>query len=96
MKDPQNLTIVLLLITAVTLSAMLITAYRDRDDAAYAAAPAIKGGDYLIAPGAVSASTDAVYVLDIGAQRLNMYFTNPNARSLDMADSIDLSRAFQE
>lgn len=95
MKDPQKLTIVLLLITAVALSAMLVSAYRTRDNAAYAES-AIKGGDYLMADGAFTTSVDVVYVLDIGARQLNVYSTNINTDTLDLIDSVDLGRAFAD
>ena len=92
MKDPQNIAIVLLLVTAGLLTAALAgvlqtkPAYGDK---------AIKQGDYIMLTGAWSASTDLLYVVDIAERRLNVYFAGPQTdNSIQMIESVDLERAF--
>jgi len=93
MKNSQNMTIVLLTITAVLLSVMLYQSYSDRT--AYAE-PSVKQGDYVMGTGAWSASTDLLYVIDVASRQLNVYFANQNTSSLDLINSVDLEKAFRQ
>lgn len=93
MKDPQNITIGLLLATAAILAAMLITTYQTTDNAAYADTP-VKQGDYILGTGAWTSSTDLVYIVDIAAGRLNVYAKG--SKSIDLGDSVDLNQAFAD
>jgi len=95
MKDMQNVTIGLLLVTAVILGAMLVSSYMTADRAAYADTP-VKQADYVLGTGAWAKSTDLVYVLDIAARRLNVYFmdTRRARKDMQLIDRVDLNRAF--
>ena len=94
MTDPRNATVALLLASAVILSILLAGAFRDSGSAAYADT-SVKYGNYVMVPGARSATTDLLYVVDTSAKRLNVYETNINTNALDLVDSIDLERAFR-
>jgi len=95
MKDMQNVTIGLLLVTAVILGAMLVSSYMTTNRTAYADTP-VKQADYILGTGAWSEATDLVYVLDIAARRLNVYFmdTRRARPSMVLRDSVDLNQAF--
>ncbi|MDY6914151.1 MAG: hypothetical protein SVT52_06835, partial [Planctomycetota bacterium] len=54
----------------------------------------VKDGDYIMGTGAWSTATDLVYVLDIAAQRINVYTTNINTNSVELVATTDLERAF--
>ena len=97
MKDPQSITIGLLLATAVILAAMLVGNYATINSVAYADTP-VKQGDYILGTGALTDSTDLVYVLDVATRRLNVYFANVGTvnKRLDILDSIDLEKAFEQ
>jgi hypothetical protein len=94
MKDPQNVTIFLLLITAAILGAMLISSYMTLDNTAYATATAMRG-DYIMSTGARSGSRELLFVIDRAARRLNVYETNTTTWAVDLQDSVDLRRAFR-
>ena len=85
MKDTQNITIALLLATAVILTVGLIVTYTDNNNAAYADTP-VKQGNYIFGTGAISGSTDNVYLINSASRRLNVYRPNINTLSLDLVD----------
>ncbi len=92
MKDGQNITIGLLLVTGCILAAMLISDFTSTT--AYADTP-IKEGDYILGTGAASSATDLIYVIDIANRRLNVYSANINTNALDIIDTVNLDRAFR-
>ena len=95
MKNPQNITIALLAVTAVIMGSMLLSGYMASPNAAYADTP-IKQGDYILGTGGYTTATDLLYVIDIAARRLNVYYANINTNALDAVDWVDLNKAFQE
>jgi len=95
MKDPQNITICLLLATGTILASLLVSSYMTTDNAAYATV-SIKQGDYILATGARSGTKELVYVLDIAARRLNVYDTNTTNWTLELVDMVDVDRAFKQ
>ena len=95
MKNPQNITIALLAVTAVIMGTMLLSGYMTSPNAAYADTP-VKQGDYVMGTGGYTPSTDLLYVIDIASRRLNVYYANINTNALDPIDRVDLDKAFQE
>ena len=77
MKDTQNVTIMLLGITAVVLGAMVVSAFRA--EPAYAES-AGRASRYIVAPGAWSNDRDVFYVIDLASRRLNLYAVNTQTR----------------
>jgi hypothetical protein len=95
MRESQNITIALLLVTAAVLGGLLFTGYMANDDAAYAAA-SVKGGDYIMGTAPKSDTLDFVYVVDISARQMILYEANINNWSIDMVARVDLDRVFQD
>ncbi|HUT01192.1 MAG TPA: hypothetical protein VM031_01955 [Phycisphaerae bacterium] len=93
MKTTQDITIVLLLVTASVLTAMLLASYVYTEPAG-ASTTAAKGGDYLLATGTFNQETDFVYILDIATNKLNIYYPNINTNALALGDTVDLSKVF--
>ena len=93
MKDSQNITITLLLATALIMTVALLVTYTTNENVAYADTP-VKQGDYVFGSGAVSGSTDNIYLIDIATRRLNVYRPNINTSAIDLIDTVDLRRAF--
>lgn len=93
MKDPQNITISLLAITAAILTAMLISTYVNTQEPAFADTPA-RAGAYIAVTGAWSGSRDLLYVVDVLANRLNVYSIDTNAKAIKIGDTVDLKRVF--
>jgi hypothetical protein len=71
MKNTQNITIGLLVVTASILTTLLVAGYLYTEPA-YAISTA-KDGDYIIATGSYDESRDFVYVLDIATERMAIY-----------------------
>ena len=95
MKDTQNVTIGLLLATAVILGALLLNSYWTSDQTAYAQA-SVKQNDYILGTAARSTVASQVFVVDIAARQMNVYDTNINTWTMDMTESVDLDRAFRQ
>jgi hypothetical protein len=95
MKDSQNLTIGLLVLSATILLSMVFATMGDR---AYAGGvpAATSQGEYVVASGAWSDTTDLVYIIDRVSQRMNVYFLDRNANRVQRQDSVDLKRVFRE
>ena len=94
MKNTQNITLVLLMITATMLTTLLVAGYVYTEPA-YGGASSAKGGDYIMATGAYNQEADFVYVLDIASNKLNIYYPDININGLRLGDTVDLARAFQ-
>ena len=93
MKNTQNVTIVLLIVTASVLTTLLLASYLYTQPA-YGAIGSVKGGDYILSSGSYNAETDFIYIIDIASNKLNIYFPNINTNALTLGDSVDLARSF--
>ena len=94
MKDTQNVTIAMLLISAVILTVMLVAAYTNTSQDAYAKT-SIKQGDYIMVNGDWSPSIQLLYIVDIAANKLNVYYTPPAGNQLKLIHTVDLDKAFK-
>ncbi len=93
MKDPQNITIAILVAAAVVLSVMLIVTVSA--DPAQAAAAGDRGGDYIMIAAQLSTSQDLLYVIDLGMRRMVVYEVNIVKNSLDLIDRVTLEDVFK-
>lgn len=94
-KTSQNITIVLLMITAIVLGAMLVSSISENK--AYAAGSSVKEGDYVFGTGSVTGANDFVYLIDIAARQMNVYYVErARNQGIVLVESIDLDRAFSE
>ena len=93
MQKTQNITIVMLLMTAAILSSLLIAGWLYTEPA-YASGVS-RAGDYIMASGQYDADTDFIYVLDIANAKLNLYYPNINTNQLTLGTSLDLGAAFR-
>lgn len=94
MKNNENSAIMLLLISTAILTALLISIYSNTSQPAFADA-ATRAGDYTMATGAWDDQVDLLYVIDIGAQKLNAYVVNINTSAIEFRDSVDLTKVFR-
>jgi hypothetical protein len=92
MKDPKNLTISLLCVSAAILASILIVLYTNTP--APAASPA-RGGDYIMITGSVTNSLDLLYIFDLAALRVNTYVFNPIKDELILKDQTKLTLVFR-
>ena len=95
MKNAQNLTIVLLVVTASILTSLLVAQFVYTQPDAYGVTCGAKGGDYIMATGQYNQDMDFIYILDIANNKLNIYYPNINTNSLVLGDSVDLALAFR-
>ena len=94
MKKTQNITIVMLLMTAAILSSLLVAGWLYTEQPANASGVS-RAGDYIMASGMYDSDTDFVYVLDIANAKLNLYYPNINTNQLTLGTSVDLGAAFR-
>ena len=90
MKDTQNITIGMLLVTAGILALMIVGTYFSATPA-YGAAASVKQNDFIMVA-AADGSKDLLYVIKISARRINAYEVKGD--SLNIIASEDLERIF--
>jgi len=95
MKNTQNITIVLLLVSAVLLTALLIGIHRNTARRADAQVT-VRAGRYIVAVGTWSSSMDLVYVVDIATRKLNVYAASRAQRRLELLDSAEMEPVFKK
>jgi len=91
MKNSQNITIVLLMVTAAMLAAMVIGTYKTQT--AYAE-PTARMGDYILATGAIAQASDGLYVINVPTNRLNIYVPNSRTNVIELTETVNLERIF--
>lgn len=87
MKNTENVTIVLLLITVVILGALLVGSAR--------ADTPVRLDRYIICTGAYAASVDLLYVIDVKTNLLNVYSLDTNKGVIEKRDTVKLELAFR-
>jgi len=92
MKDTQNITIVMLMLTAAVLTTLLVAGALYTEPT-YATSYD-RGGDYIMVTGNYE-SQDFVYVLDVAAAKLNLYYTDINTNQVKLGVSTDLNAVFK-
>jgi hypothetical protein len=95
MKNNENILILMLLLTAGVLGAMFLGSYNA--DKAYADTPD-RMGDYIMVTGAVTNSTDLLYVIDVPNKKLLVYHISgvKNQFSIKVADDrVNLANVFR-
>lgn len=93
MKNTQNITICLLVVSAAVLTAMLACIYVNTTREADAHV-SIKGGQYIMTTGTWSGSYDLVYITDRVSGRMNAYQYSRAAGKLLVLDGTDLNAVF--
>jgi len=95
MKNPQNITIVLLAVTAAILGGVLVGTGLDRS--AQAGYSGVSKGDYIMVPYTWSDQLDLMVVIDVAGRKMNVYFPNKTTKALDpIQPTIDLERTFAD
>ena len=92
MKDPKNLTIAMLCVSAAILATALLLL--PAADEARADTP-VRGGDYIMVTGAYSSLIDLLYIVDRSQQKLNVYVLDLTQRDLLVKSQVNLKLAFQ-
>lgn len=94
MNNSQNITIALLLVTAVVLGSLLVGSFSSTP--AYAGSSSVKGADYILVPVEFTESSDLIVVIDVTKRRMNTYNLNRNSNSIDLVDDkMDLNKIFK-
>jgi hypothetical protein len=93
MQKTQNITIVMLLMTAAILSSLLIAGWLYTEPA-YASGVS-RSGDYIMTSGQYDADTDFIYVLDMANAKLNVYYPDINTNQLKIGVTVDVGAAFR-
>ena len=92
MKDPKNLTIAMLCVSATILVTALVLV--PGTNQARADTP-VRGGDYIMVTGSYSGTIDLLYIVDRSQQMLNAYVLNLHRGDLVPKSQVNLKLAFQ-
>ena len=92
MNNPQNVVILVLVVTAAILGGMLVGVWQDRS--AQAAYPSVSKGDYIMIPYTWSDTMDLLCVIDVPSRKMKVYIPNKNTHAMDVAKEVDLEREF--
>lgn len=93
MKNTQNVTILLLTISAILLGSLLLAL--NHSQPAHAAM-AQRRNEYIQVTGQYNSSTELLYVVDLSQQKMNVYFADEQKKTTTLLTQLDLKRAFQE
>ncbi len=94
MQKTQNITIVMLLMTAAILTSLLVAGWLYTEQPAYGSGVS-RAGDYIMASGMYDDGTDFIYVLDVANAKLNLYYPNATTNLLTLGCTTDLAAAFR-
>ena len=94
MKNSQNITIALLLVSAGILTALLIGMHVSNTPSAEAQVSVSKG-QYIVSVGTYSSSQDLVYIMDITTGQVNAYAASRVRKRIQVADSVDVGQVFK-
>jgi hypothetical protein len=91
----QDLTIVLLTITAAILGVILVTSMTT-DNQALAGGVSIKGAEWTVIPMQMSGARDLIVIIDSVAKKAQFYVPDDRSGKIEMLEGgLDLAKAFQ-
>jgi hypothetical protein len=94
----QNITIVLLLVTAALLTGILVSTFVGTSQVTTAAGDTVSGSDYIMCTATYGGGIDNLWVIDRVSKKMNVYWFNQaaNGASIDLgrAGGVDLDAAF--
>jgi hypothetical protein len=94
----QNITIVLLLVTAALLTGILVSTFVGTNQTATASGNTVRGSDYIMCTAAFNINIDNLWVIDSVAKKMTVYAVNPQSKppaiELLRAGGVDLDAAF--
>ncbi len=93
MNDSGNITIGLLVVTAVILTSMLVGTFFQTAQPVLAEGPA-RSGNYIVASGRWNVNVDITWIINVAARQLNIYYANHKTDSIELIDTVDLEQAF--
>jgi hypothetical protein len=93
--NPKNDTIlmVMLLVTAAVLSVLLVGSWSANK--AYAGTSADHKGDYIMVTGAITDSSELLYIIDVPNKRMLAYYADPIQNTMRVVDDVNLSTTFR-
>ena len=94
MNNPQNVTIVVLMISAAVLGGILVGSFTGATQPA-SAGTVSAGGDYIAVTGSYDDYLSLLYLVDVAADKLNVYVPNEKTSTLELRDTVDLAQAFR-
>lgn len=94
MKNPENITIVMLLATAAILGSVLIGTYCGTSQSADAEVFARHMG-FIVSVGMVAPYVEAMYIIDTESKKLNAYILRAENNTIEFLTTVDLEKAFR-
>ena len=93
MMNTGNVTITILVVTAVILTAMLVGTYLQTSQPVLAEGPA-RSGNYICVTGRWNVNVNIAWVINIASRQLNIYYANHKTGAIELIDTVDLEQAF--
>ena len=94
MNNPQNVTIVVLMISAAVLGGILVGSFTGTTQPAYGGTLSA-GGDYVAVTGSYNQYLSILYVVDVVANKLNVYVPNQKTSTVELRDTVNLAQVFR-
>lgn len=92
MRDNENITILLLVLTASVLTAMLVMTFVQTAPEPAQAGQMVRGGEYLFGTASINPNVDIVYVVDGTVRGINAYYVNQKTKSIDKITGVEFSK----
>lgn len=90
MTNTKNITITILCISAAIMGAMLFVLHTTPT----AQALEVRGGDYIMLTAHFTDNQEALYIVDTGQQKLNVYTFGTQRNDMQLRDSMPLAKIF--
>ncbi len=92
MKDPKNISILILVLTAVFLTTMIAVTFRQTAQPAVAAAGGMRGAEYILSAGVNEDDEAFIFVINGQLGRMAIYTADDNRDSMMPVGKVDFSR----
>jgi len=95
MKNAENITIGVLVVSAAIITGLLIAVHVSNTPQAQAQTT-IKQGQYIVSVGTYTSSYDFVYIVDIRTGRMNAYAAERQRKRVALVTEIEMAPVFQK
>jgi hypothetical protein len=92
MKDPKNISILVLMLTAVFLTTMIVVSFRQTSQPAMAAAGGMRGAEYILSAGVNEDDEAFIFVINGQSGRMAIYLADDTRDSILPVGKVDFSR----
>lgn len=92
MKDPKNISILVLVLTAVFLTTMIVVSFQQTAQPAQASAGGMRGAEYILSAGVNEDDEAFIFVINGELGRMVIYLADDTRDSMVPVGKVDFSR----